>query len=151
MAIRDVFKVSWRTFFNPRMWTDYDTVKEQNKTLWQIATSALKADKATRQETFAEACKRLQLSENDLIERAKQYRFYAISFALLGVIALLYAFFLAIHYHSIAGFIIGIAAAGLLCTYAFRYDFWHYQIHERRLGISITEWRQHLLGGKRHD
>ena len=41
MAVRDAFKVSRKTFFNPRAWFNYDEFKGQNNALWNLLRGVL--------------------------------------------------------------------------------------------------------------
>lgn len=148
MAIRDIFKVSWKTFLNPASWIDAQTLKEQNVTILSVLKSLFSQPVPERTETFEQACKRMGLSEADLQASASSYRSYALLFFVLGLTIFLYSFYLLFTLELI-GFILGIAVSGLFFAFAFKYDFWVFQIRQRRLGATFAEWKQSILGDKK--
>ncbi len=62
MPIKDLFKVSRKTFFNPAGWVGYGWVKDQTILFWDLVRDQFKPAKPERTETFAEAVTRLKLS-----------------------------------------------------------------------------------------
>ncbi len=148
MAIRDIFKVSWKTFFNPVGWIDYDSLKRQNVMIYNMLSSLFARNTVERTETFEEAKARFGLTEEDIQKTAKVYRIYAVFFAVLGLALFGYAFYLLFSHTSILGWLLGLAVSGLLFTQAFRYDFWSFQIRRRQLGATFDEWKRDFLGDK---
>ena len=145
MALRDVFKISWKTFVNPIGWLDYDALKRQNQLLFGIIKQILTPERPTRIETFAEAIERLQLTEGDIQAGQRRYRRYALFFALLGLTVFYYAFYLIFRYQSFAGFTLSIAASALFFVYAFKFDFWSLQMRRRELGLKFADWKSSYL------
>ena len=153
MALRDVFKISWKTFVNPTGWLDYDALKSQNQLLYGILKPTFSADKPGQPETFEQATERLGLTEADITAGQHRYRRWAIYFALLGLLVFYYAFYLVFRYLSFPSFILGIAAAMLFFTYAFKFDFWSLQMRRRKLGLTFADWKASYLSNNRvnHD
>ncbi len=141
MAIKDVLKVSRKTFLNPREWIGYDAIKDQTKTIWDILKALFTPAKPEREETFEQAMQRLELTEADVKTRGQTYFIYALSFLLLSIIAFFVDCYLLIYYHIISGFFLGLAVTLLLATQAFRFHFWYFQIKHRKLGCTFQEWR----------
>lgn len=153
MAIRDIFKISRRTFFAPRSWLGYDSLKETNRTIGSILTDLFSYDVETKTETFAEATKRLKISEETLNEIHTTYRSYAFLFCLIGALSFFYSFYLLFRYIAIIDWVLGMAVTTLFLTYAFQYDFWSLQIRKRKLGLTFKDWKDDVLGAKdkKHD
>jgi intracellular multiplication protein IcmV len=148
MAIRDVFKISWKTFFNPLGWFDYEGMKNQNKTIYSILKDTFSKPQADKPETFEQAKERLGLTDEDVKHTAVRYRIYAFLFFLLGLGIFAYAFFLLFKYKTILGWLLGLAATGYAFSLAFQFDFWSLQMRQRKLGITFEEWKRSILGDK---
>ena len=153
MALRDVFKISWKTFVNPIGWLDYDALKRQNQLLYGIIKPAMTADKPGEPETFEQAMERLGLSEAEVAEGERRYRRFALLFAVCGLFVFYYAFYLVFRYLSFPGLILGLAVATLFFTYAFKYDFWSLQMRRRKLGLTFADWKLSYLSNDKvkHD
>lgn len=147
MPVPKLFKVTRKTFLDPAGWLDLDTLKNQNRTIFQTIKNIFSVNKPLREETFEEAVERLQLTEEDIQYSFKTYKQYAIWFSVLGLLVFLYAFYLIFRYSSITGWLLGIATSALLFSQAFKYDFWAFQIKSRKLGKTFDEWKQNILGG----
>lgn len=140
MAIRDIFKISRRTFFNPSAWIDVDALKTYNKTIGNILSGLFAPVKPMREETFDEAVQRLGLTELDVQNTAKNYRNFAYIFFILGVLVVIFGCYLLFHYATGHGFLLSIAAAALLLVQGYKYHFWYFQIKHRKLGCTYKEW-----------
>lgn len=144
MAVKDIFKVSRKTFFAPGAWLGYDFVKNQSIYLWTVLKSLINAlfpQKTTlHPETFEQAMQRLSLTEESLKETERLYLLFAAFFALLGVMVIVVAvlFLLAGH---LAATLISFGIVAFLFSQAFRYHFWRFQIKHRKLGCTFQEWR----------
>lgn len=149
MAIRDIFKISRKTFINPSAWIDYEGLKEQTRTIWTTLATLFTAAAPERIETFEEAKERLKLKENEIKARAKIFKYYALFFLLLSFLSIFQSFYLIIKHHSLSGFLIGLCVAALFSAQAFRFDFWSYQMRNHKLGVTFTEWWENLIGGKK--
>lgn len=148
MAISDMFKISRKTFVNPRGWLGYDTLKEQTQTIWTVLKGMFSPAKPEREETFEQALKRLNLTEADVKATITTYRYYALLFLVLAVLSLAYTFFLLFRYGTITGWMLGMAMTGLLTSQAFKYDFWAFQMRRRQLGATFSDWKKAFLGEK---
>lgn len=148
MAIRDVLKVSRKTFFNPTGWLGLNMLKGQSIWLWSTLMLIFTPVKPTREETFEAAMQRLHLTEEDVKDGALTYRYYALGFLVLAIIAFAYAFFLLFGHFSILGWFLGLAVSALFASQAFQYDFWSLQMRRRKLGLTFADWRNDILGEK---
>lgn len=148
MAIRDIFKVSRKTFINPSAWIDLDALKTQNQMVWGALKSLFSTPVPVREETFEQAVKRLGLTEDDIQTSISRYRTYALLFVGLALLVFIYAFFLLFYYGYLLAWLLAMAVCGLFLAQAFRFDFWAFQMRKRRLGITFNEWKQSILGQK---
>ena len=140
MSLKDAVKVSRKTFFNPRGWSGYDFIKLQFRTTWDIIKDAVSPQEVGRQETFDEAMKRLELTEEDIQKSQNNYLLFASLFVLCGVLTLVFSFYLIFHHKTFSGMILGFVTSTLFFVYAFRYHFWYFQIKHRKLGCTIDDW-----------
>lgn len=146
MAIKDIFKVSRKTFFDPRGWADYDLAKVQSRELWNSSKNVLNTHipEPEHVETFDQAMQRLNVKEEELSDISSTYLFFAGLFALFGLsmfgltLVLLWGFY-------IAGAALATAFSVFLFSQAFQYHFWYFQIKHRKLGCTFDEWRRGWL------
>ena len=148
MGIRQIFKISRKTFFNPSLWVDWNYVKFENRTLFSILKTQFTPTRPQREESFEQAMKRLNLTEEDVKKTATSYRYYALFFFILGFLSFIYAFFLLFSRGFLSGWILSLAVCLLLLSQAFRFDFWAFQMKNRTLGLTFADWKQHYLGDK---
>jgi hypothetical protein len=147
MAIKDIFKVSRKTFFNPSAWLGYTELKDHNRTLWDNLSGLFSVPQPPLvEETFEQAMQRLGLSEEDVAHAAKNYRLYALGFFLIGLAVFLYSFFLLFSHGLFLGWLLALSAAILFWGNAFKYDFWSFQMRSRKLGVTFEEWKRSVLG-----
>lgn len=142
MPLKDVVKVSRKTYINPKGWVGYDLIKDQTRSVWQILKGLFTPAKPERKETFKQAMQRLNVSENDLKEKEQTFLFYSYGFAILSVATFIISFFYLFQHHTIAGWLLGLAVSALLIAQAFRFNFWSFQIKHRKLGCTFEEWKR---------
>lgn len=141
MAFRQIFKVSRKTFINLRAWADYDSFKDSNRTILDILKSLFITPAPQREETFEQSMQRLGLSESDVLQAQRNYYIYAIIFAVIGAVVILFGFYLLFFHRTFQGWLLAMAASALFLAQAFRYHFWYFQIKHRKLGCTFEEWR----------
>lgn len=146
MAIRDVLKISRKTFVNPSAWLDYESLRDQNRTIFSVLKNLFSKPKPGREETFAEAMQRQKLKENDVIDMQNNYQLYAYLFALLGFGAFFYAFYLIFRHGTLTGCLLSFATCSLFFAKAYEYDFWAMQLQRRTLGLTFADWKKRYLG-----
>lgn len=145
MALKDVFKISFRTFFNPSAWFGYSWIKTQFSLTGQIFKRIFVPAKPARTETFNEAMKRLKVSAKDVDQLMTRYLSYAYIFLILAFSSLGYGLYVFIWHGSILHLLLTFACAVLFVAFAFQYHFWAFQIKERTLGCTFAKWRQSLF------
>ncbi len=146
MAVRDIFKVTRKTFFNPAAWMDYDALVAQNKTIWAIISGIIRRRPPGEPETFEQLVQRQGLTEKNIEDAAGTYRALAFVFLLLAVSSLSYAIFLVFNKGSLTGCILALAVMALFGAQMFKYDFWALQMRRRQLGLTFQDWKRQYLG-----
>lgn len=155
MALKDIVKVTRKTYFNPRGWFDYDNFKAQTLNVValfkQVFRPVFNPTTAGHAETFHQAVQRYKLTEHDLAQISRNYLIFAIFFLLLSVGLLALCLYYLLHFHFLAA-IVTVGIMVLMLAQAFKYHFWHFQIKQRKLGCTFEEWRRGIIGGgKPHD
>jgi intracellular multiplication protein IcmV len=138
----------FRRIFNIRAWFDFDRVKSFTIYLGNGLKRMFVPQTNVKGESFEEAMTRLNLSEEDLI--SKQSALYRLSVLMCGAASFIFAYAVYhLFYGSYRAVIVSLVIMMIALVLAFRYHFWYFQIKERKLGCSISEWyRQGLMGGK---
>ena len=142
MALKQIFKISRRTFFNPLGWIGYDTLSASSQTVFGMLKATFSPPAAQHTETFESAMTRLKLTEADIQATAKKYLMFVIIFVGFGVFAFLASFYFLFYHATLAGWMLAMASAALFFVQAFRYHFWFFQIKHRKLGCTFEEWRR---------
>lgn len=148
MALRDIFKFSRKTFFNPMGWIDFQGLRSQNIIIWNSIRDVFSVPKAFHEETFESAMKRLNLTEEDVAAGSIRYRSLALLFVLIATFVFAYSFYLLFRYGTFLGWLLGLSVCALFLTQAFRFDFWSFQMKSRKLGVTFEEWKNSILGDK---
>lgn len=146
MAVRDIFKISRKTFLNPSGWLDLNGLIEQNKTIWSILKNMFTKAEPTRQETFAQAMARQGLAEADIPQLIQRFSIYVALFLVCALVAFGYAFYLLFAHHLFFGWLLSVSVSVFFAAQAFRFDFWGMQLRRRTLGLSFADWKKSRLG-----
>lgn len=147
MAIKDIFKISRKTFFYPSAWIGTETLSQQTSAMWLVIKSLFTPEKPVHKETFAESMQRQGLTEADIKEAQDDYTFYALIFLVLGIALVVFAFYLLFTHAAFFAWLLALAAAGLSLVQALKYDFWAFQIKNRKLGCTLAEWKNRKIKG----
>lgn len=129
---------------------DYERVKQQTKNISDIAKTVFEKQAPKRKESFEEALARLNLSEQDIHNRTKEFKRLIAVFLFLFVGLLVYLLY-AIYEKA---WIASLGTSGILlfvCAQLFRYHFWLFQIKQQRLGCTFREWCRALFNIKNVD
>ena len=133
--------------FNVRFWSDWDRIRAGKNFIVDTSKKLFIANPQRPSETFEEAIKRQNLSENDLNTRARSLYLLSIFMLIIALLFLGYGVYQLIWGNLLAG-LLAIIFMVLAATFAFRYNFWHFQIKTRKLGCTVREWYQKSLLGK---
>lgn len=134
-----------KTFVNFPRWMGVDELKSSGKRIGQMAKDLMTPAKAQHHETFEEAVERLGLTEKDIAERMKGFLFQARVIALVALVIFIYAIYLFIASHIIAGFM-AVLITGVAVSLAIKEHFRYFQMKQRRLGCTLGQWFKALIG-----
>jgi intracellular multiplication protein IcmV len=140
MAVRDAFKITRKTFFNPLGWLGYNELKNNSKIIWSTVKKIGEVEEPTRTETFEEATQRFELTEVEVKQISENYLMYAIILVILAAFAFGGGVVFLIAYGKFSAFILATACTAILLSYAISFHFWHFQIKHRKLGCTFAEW-----------
>lgn len=146
---KGVIRSFFGSFFNVKAWIAYDEIAYNGK--WILDTFKLlfsKPKKLTREElneTFADAAARMELSEEDIKYRTKQFLLMTILYAAIAFILFGYEIYLLIAGAPFLSLIMNLALIALMGAYAYRESFWYMQMQKRKLGCTYEEWREFML------
>jgi len=135
--------------FNVRQWSDWDRSQSTASYLWERLTLLFVVkDKKENAESFEAAKRRLNISDKQLEERKKSLYLLAWIMAILALAIFIYAIyqlFFGTYQAALISAVLSFVALGLF----FRYHFWYFQIKNKKLGCTFSEWfYQGLLGRK---
>lgn len=147
MAIKDIFKINRRTFFDPVAWFG-SSVKVTSSIIWNTSKNLFAPIEAKQQESFSDAIKRFGLHEADLEQIQTNYLVYCLIFLICAFSAFVYGFYLIYNYKTFSGLALSIAVTALFAAQAFRYHFWYFQIKHRKLGCSFEEWKSGTISNQ---
>ena len=149
MALKDVFKISRKTFFDPAGWLGANELSGYNRVIKDTLKTTFSTPRPEREETFDAALQRLNVTEADLQKTAELYRIYTFFFLLLSVGSFLTGFYYLFEYGTVAGWILALVVSALFAAQTFRFDFWYFQIKHRKLGCTFQEWWSSKLGSEK--
>lgn len=149
MGLKSTMKKGLFSGLNPKQWIGFNQLQSDSKTLGSIAKSVFQRSKeAEKKETFEEALKRFNLTEEDLKKRMHSAKQLVMIFVAFGGALFAYMIYQWSSGHFTEGFICLILSA-LTLSYAFREHFNLFQMRQRRLGCTYKEWfKSTFMGSK---
>ncbi len=134
---------------NVRTWFDWERMKAFTLYLGNGFKRLFVPQKKIEGESFDEAVKLLNLSDESILVKQKSLFRLSIIMVLAALLIFGYAGY-QLFYGSIRAFLVSLIVTLIALVLAFRYHFWYYQMKNRKLGCTFNEWyRQGLLGGKK--
>lgn len=127
-------------FANVFSWIGLKNIIHQAREIKSSAAAVFVPQKpSTDKETFEQAMIRLNLSEQDIQQKQKDFLRLAIIFASIGVVILCYALYIA-WFGAFGSFLLAFVVSLIALAMAFRHHFWWFQVKKRKLGCTIKEW-----------
>lgn len=120
-------------------WVSWSYLTETADKFKVIVMDIAVPKKATYSETFKDAVQRLDLSDEDIEARKKEFTRLFYFFIGLAVTVIAYALYTAFK-GSLIPSLISFCLALYCLTQAFRFHFWLFQIKNRKLGCTFKEW-----------
>jgi len=146
MGLRSYVKSTVKDNTNVKGWASWGTIKEVGQNIGTF----LKVEKrdAPKKETFEEAIKRFGFSEADIVRRAQSHFKVALFCGCLGAVAIVLMIYLFMKTMLLSS-LVALSVAILMFSYAFREHFYYFQMKQRRLDCTVSEWFSNLLGRER--
>lgn len=120
-------------------WISWEYLSETTDRFKILITDIFIPKKASFSETFDEALQRLELSEEDLIQRKKEFSRLFYFFLGLTLLIIVYALYMAVKGNMVPS-LIAFCLALYALAQAFRFHFWLFQVKNRKLGCTLKEW-----------
>lgn len=120
-------------------WMSLEHIEETFDRTRLIVKDLFKPKKARYSETFEQAMERLALTDEDLEQRKREFIRLTIAFIVIAILLLGYGAYWLFH---------GKAWITLIATFlsmyafsqAFRFHFWLFQLRNKKLGCTFSEW-----------
>lgn len=137
-------------FFNFRAWADWDRSKAITQYFLGVFERLLIPKKLTlkrKAASFDTVVAKFNLNETELQARARGLLRLSYILSFMAFVLFCYTGY-QIVYGSLKAVLISLIEMIVAAVLAFRYHFWHFQIHQRKLGCSVKEWFQtSFIGG----
>jgi len=146
--IRKTLGWAFKPFVNVKGWIAYDEVKNGYVNVKHTVSDIFKVAEAEHEESFEEACQRLNLNQTKL---QNQYKNFSLMFKVTLLITIL-LLTLSIYWIFTGGIFSGffvLLLSLIALANAARYHFWMYQIKNKKLGSSINEWLRSITNKRR--
>ncbi len=128
-------------------WMSIGVIKDSFEKTSSLISDMVVPAKAQRKESFQEALIRLGLTEQDLIQRKKEFFRLVVVYTIIGLTIVMYGIYMAVNQHFAAG-LISICLSLFAFGQAFRFHFWLFQIQHRKLGCTVSEWLNSKVTGE---
>ena len=150
MGFRSYVKKTAKNNTNVRGWSSWDTIKENARTVCGFVEDLKpRAQNAIPvQTTFEQMVSQYGLSESDLRSRMKTHFFVSVFCLILGCFAIGWMIFLLTKLMFLPA-LVAFSLAALMFAYAFREHFFYFQIKQRRLNCTPSEWFSSLFSKKK--
>ena len=141
-------KTFFSKIFKVRFWTDYDRNKGFVDYLRNVVEKLIRPNESDEVETYAQAVARLNLSDEALLVQQKSLFRLSIFMVCLGLGFFGYALF-ELFMGTWLAMLITLIVVAFAFALAFRYHFLYFQMKEKKLGCTLSEWlHQGLLKEK---
>ena len=120
-------------------WMSLSYVKDISGRTQYIVKDLIVPKKSTRIESFEEALIRLKLTEADITQRTIEFTRLVYLFLSLALIIISYAIYMIFKGSPVVG-LIALCIALYTLSQAFHFHFWLFQMKNRKLGCTLSEW-----------
>lgn len=130
---------------NVRAWFDFARVKAGTLYLINGIKKMFVPQKTMPAETFEEVVTKLKLTNADLEIKQRALWRLSLLMVVIASVVFIYACYNFIFGHFAAG-ALSMIVTSIALVLGFRYNFWYYQIKQRKLGCTFSEWYKDLRG-----
>lgn len=147
-----IVKSSLRSVVDVPAWIGFNWLKGNTLGLIQFARSTIKEQfpKAERDESFEQAIERMNLTEEDLKVRLQSLTRDSYIYVAFIAMSIAYMFYLFWNTHFFAGILTYLVSMAFMAKWA-KARFWIFQIKQRKLGCTVSEWLSGKLEDKQND
>lgn len=126
-------------YIRPKKWVSWDFLTDNTKKNVEVVKDVFTIEKAKRKENFTQAMHRFGLTEKDLAPLRKRYLLFAYFFLTIALGIFFYGIqgLLQQYYGQFFG---SLCLTLFVCSLAFRYHFWAFQIESKKLGCTLKQW-----------
>ena len=144
-----LFKRAIGSCFAVKRWVSYDELKTNFLSLAGLFRRLFKREtiEQPRCESYEEAVMRMNLSEQDLDERRRQFLKSAICYLLVALLLWINGIWLIAHL-KLLGAGIALILALTLTLNAYHEHFWYMQMSQHKLGCTFRDWLTFVLRRK---
>ncbi len=133
-------------YIRPKQWVSWDFFKKSTGQTISILKDMYKIPQKGRPETFYQALARHNLSIEDLDKLKRKFYYFSMFFFTLAIGMVIYAAD-GLYQGQILRSIGSFSLVAFLLAQAFRYHFWYFQIVQKKLGCSFSEWIYFIRSG----
>jgi len=135
------FKKSFDFIFyiRPKKWFGWDSFKSTTLKTYDSIKNIYTIPTPSRIESFNQAVMRHQLTENQIDKIKNRFYCFSIFFMAWAIAIMIYAFEGFWQQQLMKG-VVSLSLVCFLLAQAFRYHFWYFQICQKKLGCTFTDW-----------
>jgi intracellular multiplication protein IcmV len=126
-------------YIRPKKWFSWDLFKTSSLETYKIVKEAYHIPKTQRVESFNQAVARYQLTEEQVAVIKNRFYLFSVFFLICSLGIFIYAIEGLLNQHIMQG-ITSLCLVIFLGAKAFRYHFWYFQICQKKLGCTLTDW-----------
>lgn len=131
-----------KRYFNFPEWLGADALMGGARTIKDLYRSVTTFKREHRCETFEQAVERLNLTEERIVKRRREFFWMSIFYTAVALATLAYGYYGYTHGYSWSAVTICVLLSFMVSVYAMREHFWYVQMSKRKLGVSFNEWLQ---------
>ena len=126
-------------YIRPKQWVSWDFFKRSTGQTISILKDIYRTPQKGQSETFYQALTRHRLTTEGVDSLKRKFYYFSLFFLTFAVGMFMYAADGFFQGHILRG-IGSMSLVAFLLVQAFRYHFWYFQIVQKKLGCSFSEW-----------
>lgn len=121
-----------------------DMLKEQASFIKKMGEGIFKLKRSDRKDTFEDLAK-IGIDEAQVQQAKESFKRMVVVFLSLALVVIFYIIYAILRGYFLTA-VISVGVLAVCLAQAFKYHFWYFQIVERRLGCTVSEWWQYVKG-----